>query len=78
MIDIFKRRRTIIMDEKDVTKVIKIINKHINITCDQGLFIEHCGWEEAPERWFILVYSTNRQWQKIFEDLQYISSIEVE
>ena len=78
MLDIFKRRRTIIMDEKDVTKVLRIVNEHVKITCDQGLFVEHCGWEEAPERWFILFYSINRQWEKILEEIRVINSVEVE
>lgn len=78
MFDIFKRRRTIIMDEQDVTRVLNIINKYIIVTCDQGLFVQECGWNELPEKWFILFYSTKKQWESISQEIKKIPSVDVE
>lgn len=78
MFDILKRRRTIIMDEQDVTKVLKVVNKHVKITCDQGLFVQECGWNEFPEKWFILFYSTKKQWEPISQEIKKIPSVDVE
>ena len=66
------------MDEKDVTKVISIINRHADIKCDNGLYVASCGWEDDPDKWFILFYSINKDWKKIKEELAYIDSVEIE
>lgn len=66
------------MDEKDVTKVISIVNRYADIKCDNGLYVASCGWEDDPGKWFILFYSINKDWQKIKEELVYIDSVEIE
>ena len=78
MWDIFRRRRTIIMEEKDVSKVLSIVNKYVKITFDQGIVINNCGWEDDPTKWFMLLYSTNGQWNSISEELRHIESVETE
>ena len=77
MLDIFKRKRIVIMNESDLTKVLDIVNYHVAITLDDGLMVKCYDWEGPERKWFIVFYSINKQWERILEELKTIDSVEV-
>lgn len=78
MFDIFKKKRTIIVDETDVTKVLFVVNSHLDITYDQGIIVDWCAWDDRPDKWFILLWTNNKDWASIVEDIKHIKSALVE
>ena len=78
MFDIFKKRRTIIMDEEDVTKVLSVVNDHVDITYDQGIIVDECEWPDNSNKWFILTWTNNKQWELILNKIKDIKSVETE
>ena len=76
--DIFKKRRTIIVDEEYVTEVLSVVNEYVNITYEHGLLVSHCGWKDAPTKWFILFYCIDKQWNSVKDTIRHIESVEIE
>ena len=78
MFDIFKKKRKIIVDETDVTKVLFVINSYLDVTYDQGIIVDWCAWDDRPDKWFILLWTNNKDWASIVEDIKHIKSALVE
>ena len=72
-----QKRRYLIVEEKDVTTVLSVINHH------QGLFSNHdkntgnCGWANEPTKWYVKFFASDRQWGKIAGELCNFGSIMV-
>ena len=77
MLDIFKRKRIVIMEERDLTKVLNIINYHVTITLDDGFMVKCYDWDGPERKWFVVFYSINKQWERILEELKALDSVEV-
>ena len=77
MISIFKSRRCFIVDEKDVTIVLEVMNKHHNRFSNRNLNIGNCGWAEEPTRWFIHFDATSKQYDKILKGLLKVGTFNV-
>jgi len=74
---IFIKHRSLLVDEKDVTKVLDVFNscKSQNMlfwwveTWFQNLHIGNCGWAKAPTCWYISFEVPDRMWYKILQNL---------
>jgi len=58
-----------IMDEKDVTTVIKIINQHHKNLFSKKYCVKNCGWADA-NKWFIMGNVTRKTYDMIISDLK--------
>lgn len=70
------KKRHILVNEKDVTMAIKIVNEvkgdHILVAAALmnlcNFSVGWCGWAKAPECWFIDFVATDNDWNKICRD----------
>ena len=62
------KKREFLINEKDVTEVISIINKN-SIAFFMGMQAGNCGWALAPECWYIRFPATNKQYVKILKEI---------
>lgn len=60
------RSKHFIVDEKDVTTVITVINEHRN---DYEMRVNNCGWAEEPNKWFIHFDVSDEAYGRIVDDL---------
>lgn len=61
-----KKFREFIVDEKDVTAVITVINKHRRCA---DMKVGRCGWVEEPEKWFIMFDEYDKAYGHIVDEL---------
>lgn len=67
--DDFKtKRRHLVMDEKEVIKVISTLNGHKIFTVTVG----NCGWGDDSKKWFINFDVSNKKWNLIIKELKVI------
>lgn len=69
MFSIFKARRYLIVEEKDVTAVLTVINRQYRFYNSQGLVVGNCGWADEPTKWFIHFDATSKQYDNILKDI---------
>lgn len=62
----FKKTRDLIFDEKQLSKILTAINN--NLTCPE-LRVGNCGWANQPKKWFVLFHCTNKDYEKIINQL---------
>lgn len=68
MFDFFKRRHYFIAEERDVTTVISIINRHCRWHFGQNLAVGNCRWANDPTKWYIHFDASSRQYDEIIKD----------
>lgn len=66
-----KKMREFIVDEKDVTAVITVINKHRRYA---DMSVGNCGWAEEPEKWFIIFHEYDKVYGQIVDELNKIGT----
>lgn len=66
MLNIFKKEREFVVEEKNVMNVLKVINNHLGYLEGQ---VGNCGWAEEPTKWFVVFYATNKRYGNILEEL---------
>jgi hypothetical protein len=60
--DLIKKRRRLVVEECDVTKILTVINKQYFASANVG--VGNCGWAETT-RWFIHFDASKRQYERI-------------
>lgn len=60
------RRRNFIVNEADVTTVIKVINEHRK---NYEVQTNNCGWADEPDKWFVAFEACDEEYGHIVEDL---------
>lgn len=70
----FKKLRTLVMKEADVTAVLQAVNKHNNHEIES---VGNCGWAEQPDMWFVHFEATEKKYKKIVCDLKQIGEFGV-
>lgn len=75
MLNILKKNYHFIMDEKDVTTVLGVINRH---RAGYNVRVGNCGWKDNPTDWFVMFDSTAKVYGKIVRDLKQIGVFKVE
>ena len=75
MFGINKKTYTFIMEEKDVTTVLGIVNQD----CRYDTYrVGSCGWADEPEKWFIMFHATEKQYGNVMRQLMKIGTVNVE
>lgn len=75
MLNIFKKHYHFIVEEKDVTTVLGVINKHRKL---YDVRVGNCGWKDYPMDWFVMFDSTAKVYGEIVRDLKQIGTFEVD
>jgi len=61
----FIKMMNFIMDENNVTEVLKIINKH-----HKNPIVKNCGWADDVNKWFIMGYISVKRYNMIINELR--------
>lgn len=70
----FNKEREFIVEEKDVTTVLIIVNQHRSLY--RYLSVGNCGWGDGEEsKWFIAFDTTDKKYGKIIKDLLEIGEL---
>lgn len=78
MFGFFKARRYFIVEEKNVTAILTVINRYYRFYVSQNLAIGNCGWADEPTKWFIHFDASNKQYDNILKDILEKGSIKVD
>ncbi|MBP5595026.1 MAG: hypothetical protein J6Y02_06565 [Pseudobutyrivibrio sp.] len=62
-------KREFLVNEKDVTRVIDIINRNCRLAFLAGIRAGNCGWALAPECWYIRFPAHNKDYVNILKTL---------
>lgn len=63
------KRHYLILEEKDVTKTLDVINRHETFFISQKLVVGNCEWA-AETKWFIHFSASESQWESIKDDFK--------
>lgn len=72
--DVFtSQRRYFIVKEDNLIEILKMVNEAqsgnpFSKYYNNDMTIGNCRWVEEPELWFIHIYLTNNQWNKLLEE----------
>lgn len=61
-----KKDRKFIVNEKDVTAVVTVVNKHRR---SYEIETNNCGWADEPEKWFIAFEACDEEYGHIVDEL---------
>lgn len=67
---ILARRCHLIVEEEDIIRVLKVINKHHRLV--PNMAIGNCGWGDDTKKWFIYFTTTEYKWDLIRNDLKVV------
>lgn len=70
----FKARRHLLVDEKNMSNVLVVLNKH-KIRC---VSIGNCGWADFTDRWFIFFTASDKNYSSVMKDLTKIGTINID
>lgn len=65
---LFRKFRSILIDESDVTKTILILQE-FDINIDGNIHVGNCGWAKAPTCWFINAYINDKTWYQVLQKI---------
>lgn len=71
MLNIFKKQREFIVEEKDVTTVLNVVNREM-WTFDYR--IGNCGWADETTKWFIIFDMNDKHYGNVINDLNDIGA----
>lgn len=77
MFGIFKTRRCFIMEEKNVTSILTVLNRHYRWYNSWNLAVGSCAWADEPTKWFIHFDATNKQYDNVLKDILQFGSVKV-
>lgn len=60
------RSREFIVDEKDVTTVVTVVNKHRR---SYEVETNNCGWAKEPTKWFVAFDACDEEYGHIVDEL---------
>ena len=72
-----QKRHYIIVEEKDVTTILQVINRNQGFFSDKNKLVGECGWAEEPTKWFIRFYASAREWGRMAKELNEFGTITV-
>lgn len=74
---LFQRRRNLVVEEKDVTTVLAVVNRHQGFFSNDNKIVRNCGWTKDSSKWVIQFYATEKEWGLMTADLSKIGEITV-
>ena len=71
---IFLKRRSLLVNESDVTTTLEIINEALHESMiftilGNDLSVGRCGWKKAPMCWYIRFDCTDKMWHKVLSKI---------
>lgn len=69
------KTREFIVEEKDVTMVLDVINKHRKTF---NLYVGNCGWADTPNKWFISFDAKDKNYGKIINELNEMGTFKLD
>lgn len=72
-----QKKRDLIVEEKDVTTVMTVINNHQGFFSNNSKNTGNCGWKDNPTKWYVRFYASDRQWGRIAGELSRLGRIYV-
>lgn len=66
---------TLFTDEKNITTVLDVVNRHCRITSNRRA--GNCHWAGDPTRWFVMFNTNDKRYAEIIKDLQKIGQINI-
>lgn len=76
MSNIFQKRHVFIMEEKDVTTILNVINRSSSLCLIKDLHVANCEWDDKS-KWFISFYSTSKRYDKILKNILKIGRLTI-
>lgn len=73
-----KIERKLIVEEKDVTTVMAVINRHHSFFSNKKMTTGNCGWKDQPDKWYIYFYASGKEWGSIVGELSTLGNITVD
>lgn len=73
----YQKKYSLIVEECDVTTVLKVINQHQGFFSNNNKLVGNCRWADEPTKWYIDFYASTREWGRIVKDLNEIGKIAV-
>lgn len=70
-----RKTYTFIMDETEVTTVLKILNRNCR---DSAFRVNSCSWVNDSDNWFILFHATEKEYGNIMRELMKLGSVTIE
>ncbi len=70
-----KKTHMFIVEEKDVTTVLAVINKHRRYYDTR---VGNCGWAEEPNKWFIGFDMRDKYYGEVVRDLNEIGNFKLD
>lgn len=71
---LFAIERFIVVEEKDLAKVIEVCNRHRTST---RYYIGECEKKTGKAKWVLEFFATNREWKLITKDLVSIGTLSI-
>lgn len=71
------KRHELIVEENDVTTVIKAINEHHGFFSNTFKRVGTCGWADQPTKWYIEFYASAREFRRTMKNLGELGTIGV-
>lgn len=65
----FGQKRCLIMEECDVTTILKVINHYQGFFTKSSKCVGSCERAEDPSKWYIYFYASDKVWGQIAGDL---------
>ena len=71
-----KRIYSLLMEEKDVTTILKVTQEFLG--CRAVKSVGSCGWKDEPEMWFIHLDISKDNYATLLAKLSYIGHIKAD
>ena len=71
------KRHELIVEEKDVTTVIKVINEQYWFFSNTLKRVGACGWSDEPTKWYVEFYASAREFRRAMKNLSELGGISV-
>ena len=66
---------TLFTDERNITTVLDVVNRHCRITSNRRA--GNCRWAGEPTRWFVIFNTNSKRYSNVIAELQSIGEIKV-
>ena len=77
MLSIFKNdSREFILEEKEVTTVIEVINSNYKIP--SRVLVGNCRWADDPTKWFIIFNANDKIYGKVVKSLKELGELKLD
>lgn len=70
-----QKRRMLVVEEIDVTRVLTIINRHQGYFSDDTKIVKNYELKNDPSKWVIKFNASDREWKLMTKDLGEIGEI---